>query len=51
MLGMQGPGGSTAMANSWDQRRRAGATAHAMLVEAAVREWSVPASEITVDAP
>src|SRR2546426_5181528 len=37
------------MANSWDQLRRAGATARAMLVEAAAREWSVPVSEITVD--
>jgi isoquinoline 1-oxidoreductase subunit beta len=45
---MQGTGGSTAMANSWEQMRRAGATARAMLVEAAAREWGVPASEITV---
>jgi isoquinoline 1-oxidoreductase beta subunit len=37
------------MADAWDQLRRAGATARAMLVEAAAREWSVPASEITVD--
>ncbi len=49
LLGVQGTGGSTAMANSWDQLRRAGATARAMLVEAAAREWSVPVSEITVD--
>jgi len=46
---MQGTGGSTAMANSWEQMRRAGATARAMLVEAAAREWGVPASEVTVD--
>src|SRR5712692_4560373 len=49
LLGVQGTGGSTAMANSWDQLRRAGATARAMLVEAAAREWSVPAAEIAVD--
>lgn len=49
LLGVQGTGGSTAMANSWDQLRRAGATARAMLVEAAAREWGVPAPEITVD--
>src|SRR5439155_971982 len=42
-------GGSTAMANSWEQMRRAGATARAMLVEAAAREWGVPTAEITVD--
>jgi isoquinoline 1-oxidoreductase subunit beta len=46
---MQGTGGSTAMANSWEQLRKAGATARAMLVEAAAREWNVPASEITVE--
>ena len=47
--GMQMTGGSTAMAAAWDQLRRAGATARAMLVEAAAREWGVPASAITVD--
>ena len=46
---MQLTGGSTAMANSWEQMRRAGATARAMLVEAAAREWGVPTAEITVD--
>src|SRR5947207_3127589 len=47
--GAQVTGGSTAIAEAWDQMRRAGATARAMLVEAAAREWSVPAAEITVD--
>jgi isoquinoline 1-oxidoreductase subunit beta len=47
--GMQMTGGSTAMAGAWDQLRRAGATARAMLVEAAAREWGVPASAIMVD--
>jgi isoquinoline 1-oxidoreductase subunit beta len=42
-------GGSTAMANSWEQHRRAGATARAMLVEAAAQEWGVPAAEIAVN--
>jgi len=46
---VQGTGGSTGLANSWEQLRRAGATARAMLVEAAARDWSVPAAEITVD--
>jgi len=45
----QGTGGSSAMANSWEQLRRAGATARAMLVAAAAQRWQVPAAEITVD--
>ena len=44
----QGTGGSTAMANSWEQMRQAGASARAMLVSAAARRWSVPAADITV---
>jgi isoquinoline 1-oxidoreductase beta subunit len=47
--GAQVTGGSTAMAEAWEQMRRAGATARAMLVQAAASEWNVPASEITVD--
>jgi isoquinoline 1-oxidoreductase subunit beta len=45
---VQGTGGSTSMANSWDQLRHAGAYARAMLVQAASNRWKVPASEITV---
>jgi len=45
---IQATGGSTAVANSWQQLREAGATARAMLVAAAARLWSVPAVEITV---
>lgn len=45
---MQGTGGSTAMANSWDQMRHAGASARAMLVAAAAQQWKVPAAEISV---
>ena len=44
----QGTGGSTAMANSWEQMRTAGATARAMLVAAAARRWQVDAAGITV---
>ena len=44
----QGTGGSTAMANSWEQMRRAGAAGRAMLVAAAAKQWSVPAAEISV---
>ena len=46
---VQGTGGSSAIANSWDQLRRAGATARAMLVAAAAQRWQVPATEITVN--
>ncbi len=45
---VQGTGGSTAVANSWIQLRQAGATARAMLVQAAAAQWKVPAGEITV---
>jgi len=44
----QGTGGSTAVANSWQQLRQAGATARAMLVGAAAKDWYVPAGEIAV---
>ncbi len=44
----QGTGGSSAIANSFEQMRNAGATARAMLVQAAASAWNVPASEITV---
>jgi isoquinoline 1-oxidoreductase beta subunit len=47
-FGMQGTGGSTGVANSFDQLRKVGAAARAMLVEAAAKEWKVPAAEITV---
>jgi isoquinoline 1-oxidoreductase subunit beta len=48
-FGMQGTGGSTAIANSYEQMRKAGAAARAMLVEAAAQDWRVPAAEITVE--
>ena len=48
-FGLQGTGGSTSIANSYEQLRKAGATARAMLVSAAAEEWGVPASEITVE--
>src|SRR4029434_8552835 len=44
----QGTGGSTALANSYEQLRKAGAAARAMLVSAAAEKWQVPASEIKV---
>lgn len=47
-FGVQGTGGSSSIANSWEQYRTAGATARAMLVAAAAEEWQVAASEIAV---
>jgi isoquinoline 1-oxidoreductase beta subunit len=44
----QGTGGSTAIANSWQQLRKAGATGRAMLVSAAARLWQVEADDIEV---
>ena len=45
---MQGTGGSSAIANSFEQMRRAGATARAMLVTAAAQNWKVEPDSITV---
>lgn len=45
---IQGTGGSTAIANSYEQLRMAGATARALLVQAAAQEWQVAPGEITV---
>jgi isoquinoline 1-oxidoreductase beta subunit len=44
----QGTGGSTAIGNSYEQMRKAGAAARAMLVAAAAEMWRVPAAEISV---
>ena len=48
LMGQQGTGGSTAIANSFMQMRQAGAAARAMLVNAAATQWGVPAGEIRV---
>jgi isoquinoline 1-oxidoreductase beta subunit len=45
---IQGTGGSTAISNSYDQLKQAGAAARAMLVTAAANRWKVPASEVTI---
>ncbi|QJR79372.1 xanthine dehydrogenase family protein molybdopterin-binding subunit [Alteromonas pelagimontana] len=47
-FGMQGTGGSTSIANSYEQFRKAGATAKAMLIAAAAAAWQVPSAEIAV---
>jgi len=44
----QGTGGSTAIANSFEQYRQAGAAARAMLVAAAAEQWKVPAASVQV---
>ena len=48
-FGSQTTGGSNSIANSYEQYRRAGATARAMLVAAAADRWRVPSGEITVE--
>jgi isoquinoline 1-oxidoreductase beta subunit len=48
-FGMQGTGGSSAMANSWSQLREAGAKGRAMLLSAAAKDWKVPVAELTTD--
>jgi isoquinoline 1-oxidoreductase subunit beta len=45
---LQGTGGSTALANSFEQLRKAGAAARAMLVAAAAERWKVAPGAITV---
>ena len=45
---VQGTGGSSAMASSFERYRRAGATARAMLVAVAAQDWRVPVGEIAV---
>jgi CO/xanthine dehydrogenase Mo-binding subunit len=45
LVGMQATGGSTSVATSFEPLRRAGATARAMLVAAAAKDWKLPASE------
>ncbi|MDZ7632211.1 MAG: xanthine dehydrogenase family protein molybdopterin-binding subunit [Gemmatimonadaceae bacterium] len=47
--GLQGTGGSSAIANSWTQHRKAGAIARAMLIAAAAKQWNVPASDLTTE--
>lgn len=48
-FGVQGTGGSTAMANSWDQLRSAGAEARARIVAAAAKKWGVDPGSITIE--
>ena len=47
-LGIQMTGGSSSVKDAWMPLREAGATARAMLVNAAAKEWGVPAAQCTV---
>lgn len=47
-LGIQMTGGSSSVKDAWMPLREAGATARAMLVHAAAKEWGVPAAQCTV---
>jgi isoquinoline 1-oxidoreductase beta subunit len=47
-FGYQGTGGSSSVANAYQQMRSMGAMARAMLVQAAAAEWQVPAQQISV---
>ncbi|MXN65125.1 molybdopterin-dependent oxidoreductase [Stappia sp. GBMRC 2046] len=49
LFGLQGTGGSTAIANSFLQYREAGAAAKAMLVAAAAKQWEVDPASVTVE--
>lgn len=48
LMGVQGTGGSTAINNSWDQLRLAGAAARSMFVQAAASRFGVPARDLVV---
>lgn len=47
-FGVQGTGGSTAIANSYEQYRTAGAAARGMLIAAAAKSWGVDVAIIKV---
>ncbi|MBP2199184.1 xanthine dehydrogenase family protein molybdopterin-binding subunit [Pantoea cypripedii] len=47
-LGIQGTGGSSSIANAYEQMRRMGAAARSLMVSAAAKLWNKPASEITI---
>lgn len=49
-FGFQGTGGSSSVANAYEQMRRMGAMARALLVQAAAQSWKTSAQEITVQA-
>ena len=44
-----GTGGSSSMAESWEQMRKVGAAARMMFIAAAAQKWNVPGGEIVVE--
>src|SRR3984957_3325040 len=48
-FGVQGTGGSSGTPTSWNPLRKASATARAMLLEAAAKQWGVNASECAAE--
>ena len=50
LFGKQFAGGSRSIPSMWDPLRQAGATARAMLIGAAAKQWGVPASQCTTAA-
>ena len=47
-IGLIITGGSSSTADGWEPVREAAATARAALVEAAAREWNVPAAQVSI---
>jgi len=47
--GDQSAGGSTSVSSGWKELRQAGATARWLLVEAAAREWNLPADQLRTE--
>ena len=47
--GAQGTGGSSSVANSWEQLRKVGAQARTMLVEAAAERWQVKPAQLKAE--
>ena len=47
--GDQGAGGSTSVSDGWKELRTAGATARWLLVQAAAREWNLPADQLRTE--
>ena len=48
--GAQGAGGSTSIPDGWKELRQAGATARWLLLQAAAREWKLPAAQLRTEA-
>ena len=47
--GDQGAGGSTSISDGWNDLRQAGATARWLLLQAAAKEWNLPAAQLRAE--